>query len=173
VDYEAFRAFWIAGLRGSNLPTIGRDGTEMLDTRSLDRSYKVYVEPLGGQDAPPFHVTAELSWDWHATNTVRGSRTDTELMSEMLGRNQVEDLVTEKPYIRVDVKLHASAPFDKPLPMPAKVAWATWVEETMARLDRIEPPAARRGRAREPHGHDRGSGLAGLAHGEGRVRTWW
>jgi hypothetical protein len=97
------------------------------------------VEPLGGQDAAPFHVTAELSWDWRATNTVRGSRTDSELLSEMLGRDEVVDLVTEKPYLRVDIKLRASAPYDKPLPMPAKTAWAKWVEETMARLDSIEP----------------------------------
>jgi hypothetical protein len=139
VDYETFRALWLQALRESRLPPIGLYGTETLDTRNLDRSYRVYVEPLGGQDAAPFHVTAELAWDWHATNTVRGSRTDTELLSEMLGRDQVEDLVPEKPYIRVDIKLHASAPFDKPLPLPAKAAWAKWVEETMARLDRIEP----------------------------------
>jgi len=139
VDYETFRRLWLEALRASRLPTVGLYGTETLDTRNLDRSYQVYVEPLGGQDAPPFHVTAELSWDWHATNTVRGSRTDSELLSEMLGRDQVEDLVTEKPYMRVDIKLRASAPYDKPLPMPSKAAWAKWVEETMARLDRIEP----------------------------------
>jgi len=139
VDYETFLQLWVEALRASHLPTVGRYGTETLDTRNLDRSYRVYVEPLGGQDAPPFHVTAELSWDWHATNTVRGSRTDSDLLSEMLGRDQVEDLVTEKPSLRVDIKLRASAPFDKPLPMPANAAWAKWVEETMARLDRIEP----------------------------------
>jgi hypothetical protein len=139
VDYETFRQLWVEALRQCRLPTVGRYGTETLDTRNLDRSYKVYVEPLGGQDAPPFHVTAELLWDWHATNTVRGSRTDSDLLSEMLGRDQVEDLAPEKPYLRVDIKLRASAPFDKPLPMPAKAAWAKWVEETMARLDRIEP----------------------------------
>lgn len=139
MDYDTFRALWIEALRASRLPTIGLYGEELLDTRTLDRSYKVYVEPLGAQDALPFHVTAELSWDWHATNTVRGSRSDSELLSEMLGRDQVEDLVTEKPYMRVEIKLRASAPYDKPLPMPARAAWAKWVEETMARLDRIEP----------------------------------
>jgi hypothetical protein len=139
VDYEAFRHIWLYALRASRLPTIGLHGTEMLDTRRLDRSYSVHVEPLGGQDAVPFHVTAELSWDWQATNTVRGSRTDAELLSEMLGRDEIEGLETEKPLIRVDIKLRASAPYDKPLPLPARAAWAKWVEETMARLDRIEP----------------------------------
>lgn len=80
MDYETFRRLWLEALRQCRLPTIGIHGTETLDTRNLNRSYRVYVEPLGGQDAAPFHVTAELSWDWHATNTVRGSRADGELL---------------------------------------------------------------------------------------------
>jgi hypothetical protein len=139
VDYDTFRQIWIKALHASRLPNLGPHATELLDIRHLERSYRSYVEPLGGQDAPPFHVTAELSWVWHATNTVRGTRTDSDMLSEMLGRDQVEELVTDRPFIRVDIKLRASGPFDKPLPMPGKAAWAKWVEETMARLDRIEP----------------------------------
>ncbi len=139
VDYETFRALWIEALRASRLPTIGLHGEEQLETRNLDRSYRVYVEPLGGQDADPFHVTAELSWVWTATNTVRGRSCDEDVLSEMLGRDQSADLVTEQPCVRVDLKLRAAAPYDKPLPMPAKVSWARWVEEVTGRLDRIEP----------------------------------
>lgn len=138
MDYETFRALWIAALRASRLPTIGLQGKEQLDTRSLDRSYRVYVEPLGGQDAEPFHVTAELSWVWTATNTVRGTTRDADVLSEMLGRDQNAELVTEQPCVRVDLGLRAAAPFE-PLPMPAKPAWARWVEEVTGRLDRIEP----------------------------------
>jgi hypothetical protein len=121
------------------LPTIGLYGQEQLDTRNLDRSYRVYVEPLGGQDAAPFHVTAALSWVWTATNTVRGTTRDEDVLSEMLGRDQTADLVTEQPCVRVDLKLRAAAPFDKPLPMPAKTQWARWVDEVTGRLNRIEP----------------------------------
>lgn len=139
VNYETFRARWIAALRASRLPTIGLYGEEQRDTRNLDRSYRVYVEPLGGQDADPFHVTAELSWVWTATNTVRGTTRDEDVLSEMLGRDQTAHLVTEQPCVRVDLKLRAAAPYDKPLPLPAKAAWARWVEEVTGRLDRIEP----------------------------------
>jgi len=139
VDYEAFRTAWTEALRASRLPLIGLHADETLDTRRLDRSYVIYVEPFGGQDAPPFHVTATLSWAWHSTNTVRGTTHDGDVLSEMLGRDQSEDLVTEPPYVRVDIKLSASAPYDKPLPMPSKAAWKAWIHETLERLDRIEP----------------------------------
>ena len=139
MNYESFRTAWTHALRESRLPMIGLYGNEMLDLQSLDRAHKVYVEPLGGQDAPPFHITATLSWDWHALQTARAHTKDEDVLSEMLGRDQTEDLVTEKPHVRIDIKLAASAPYGKPLPMPSKAAWAKWVFETVQRLDHVEP----------------------------------
>jgi hypothetical protein len=46
-----------------------------------------------------------------------------DVLSEMLGRDQAEGLVTEKPCIRVDIKLSARAPYDNPLPTASKAAW--------------------------------------------------
>jgi hypothetical protein len=66
VSYETFLQIWLDVLRASRLPQLGVCGEERLDTRNLDRSYQVYVEPFGGQDTAPFHVTAELSWVWTA-----------------------------------------------------------------------------------------------------------
>jgi hypothetical protein len=64
---------------------------------------------------------------------------DDDVLIEMLGRDGAEDLETEKPLVRVDIKLLAGAPWDKPLPMPSQKAWAAWVREVMGRLERIEP----------------------------------
>ncbi len=139
VDYETFRALWVDTLRESRLLPIGLQGKETLDTRTLDRTYEVHIEPVGGQDAPPFHVTATLSWRWTALNTSRGIYRDEDTLSEMLGRDQTEDLVTEHPHIRVDIELSAAAPYDKPMLMPSTGAWAKWVHETVERLDHIEP----------------------------------
>jgi hypothetical protein len=118
---------------------MGLYGNETLDLRSLDREHKIYVEPLGGQDAPPFHITATLSWSWHALQTARAGTKDEDVLSEMLGRDQAEGLVTEKRCIPVEIKLSARAPYDKPLPMPSKAAWAKWVFEAVRRLDHVEP----------------------------------
>jgi hypothetical protein len=139
MNYESFRSAWDDALRQSRLPMMGLYGNETLDLRSLDRTHKVYVEPLGGQDAPPFHVTATISWSWHALQTARAGTQDEDVLSEMLGRDQAEGLVTEKPCIRVDIKLSARAPYDKPLPMPSKAAWTEWVFEAVERLDHVEP----------------------------------
>ncbi len=139
MHYEAFRAAWNDALRASRLPTVGVYPSETLDTRDLDRNYEVVVEPLGGQDASPFHVTARLSWKWSSLNTVRNATRDEDVLVEMLGRDQASELVIEKPYVPVDIQLRASAPYAKPLPMPGRAAWAKWVRETLQRLDHIEP----------------------------------
>ena len=139
VNYETFRAAWANALHESRLPTRGVDPTETLDLRRFDRTYQIHVEPLGGQDAPPFHIRATLSWTWNSMNTVRGTTRDEDVLAEMLGRDPAKDLVTEQPYVRVDIQLSASAPYGKPLPMPSKAAWAKWVHETVERLDHVEP----------------------------------
>jgi hypothetical protein len=139
VTYENFRTAWRDALRESGLSTISPTAVETLDTRSLDRTYAVHVEPLGGQDAPPFHVTAALSWRWDILNTARAQTCDEDVLSEMLGRDGAADLVTEKPCVLVDIKLEASAPHGKPLPLPAKSALRNWVHEMLSRLDSIEP----------------------------------
>lgn len=138
VDYEAFRTAWTHALRESRLQAL-HEATETLDTRSLDRSHTIYVEPLGGQDAPPFHVTASLSWAWDTLNTTRARTCDEDVLTEMLGRDVACELVSEKPCVRVDIKLTASAPHGKPMPLPARSAWRQWVNETLSRLHDIEP----------------------------------
>lgn len=134
MDYETFRQLWLDALRASRLRPVGPYGEEQLETRRLDRSYRIYVEPVGGQGAAPFFVTAKLSWAWPAINTLRGSTTDGEVLAEMFGRGQAGELEPEKPIIRIDVELRASAPYDKPLPLPSRGGWASWVEEVTARL---------------------------------------
>ncbi|MFZ5890013.1 MAG: hypothetical protein ACOY0T_03010 [Myxococcota bacterium] len=141
MDYDCFRAVWNNALLESRLPTIGLHASETLDTRTLDRSHTVYVEPLGCQDARAFHVSATLSWSWHALHTARATTRDDDVLTEMLGRDGAEGLETEKPYIRVDIKLTARAPYGQPLPMPSKAAWANWAPETMGRLETTEPLA--------------------------------
>jgi hypothetical protein len=144
VRYEELKAAWDEALRESRLPAIGgRDGgEERLDLRSMDRSYEVYVEPIGGQHLEPFHVTAALSWRWSSVLTARSRSTEEGLLDELLGRERsrkVKTVKTDRPWLRVDIALRASAPYGKPLPMPGKAAWTRWVHEAMGRLERIEP----------------------------------
>ncbi|MBK8997740.1 MAG: hypothetical protein IPM35_18610 [Myxococcales bacterium] len=137
--YEEFRAAWDLALRESKLGTFGFDSEETLNTRTTDRSYEVHVEPLGGQDARPFHVTATLSFRWDALHTARAATTEEDMLVTLFGRDGAADLKTDKPWLRVDIKLSATLPWETPMPMPSNAAWARWVREVTGRLDNIEP----------------------------------
>jgi hypothetical protein len=139
MSYEAFRHAWESTLAESKLPTVRPSADETLDLRSLDRHYEVTVEPLGGQDAPPFRVTASLSWKWDALLTARALTTEDDMLITVFARDGAPHLETQKPYLRVDIKLTASLPYGKPRPMPSQTAWTRWTRETMGRLERIEP----------------------------------
>lgn len=136
--YEEFKAAWNEALRDSGLPTFNL-GKETLDLGSMDRTCEVFLEPIGGQHVEPFHVTAALSWRWDVAMAARMRSTEEGLLTELLGRERSYKTRTDRPWLRVDIALHASTPYGKPLPMPTKAAWTKWVREAMGRLERIEP----------------------------------
>jgi hypothetical protein len=138
--YEDFLATWTVALQEAGLPLMGPFlGEQTLDLRSLERRYEVYVQPLGGQDAKPFHVAAKLSWSWDALKTARSRSTEEDALRELLGVTRKSSPRTERPWLRVDVALCASLPYGKPLPMPGPAKWSSWVREVGARLENIEP----------------------------------
>src|SRR5690554_6546130 len=139
MQYEQFLSAWNYALRESRLRTIGVHPEERLDTRNLDREYKVYLEPLGGQDAEPFTVTAAVWFRWDALNTARVSTTEEDMLTILLGHVDAGLVQTEPPNIRIDIELHATLPWGTTLPLPPRQAWASWVEEVTRRLDDIEP----------------------------------
>lgn len=137
VNYDEFRSAWIAALARSQLPKFtGHE--ESLDLRCLDRKYASHVEPLGGQDAAPFHVTAKLSWTWDALHTARSATIEEDVVTEMFGRGG-HNVTTKNPWLRVDVEFRATSPYDKPFPMPSTRAWRAWVTESMSRVVVTEP----------------------------------
>jgi hypothetical protein len=52
VTYDEFQHAWILARQESGLPLLSAyEGDEMLDPRSLSRTFETFVEPLGGQEA--------------------------------------------------------------------------------------------------------------------------
>lgn len=140
MNYDEFRKAWGRALRESGLPLLSaREGDATLDLRSMDRTFTTYVEPLGGQEAEPFHVAATLSWRWDSLLTARTATTEEDMLVELLGREDSRAVETERPWLRVDVTLHASLPYGKPIAMPAPSVWAKWAREAHGRLNEIEP----------------------------------
>lgn len=138
MNYDEFTAAWSHALRESGLRSMS-SARESLTMRSLDRHYEIYVEPVGGQDAAPFHVTAALSWVWSALDTARMRSTEEDLLHEVLGDQASRVTDSDEAWLRIDVSLRASLPHGQPLPWPDAAAWASWRHESVTRLERIEP----------------------------------
>ncbi|HWO09898.1 MAG TPA: hypothetical protein VNN80_10480 [Polyangiaceae bacterium] len=145
MDYDSFRAAWAHALRRSGLRRIDPYPSETLDTRTLQRSYETLIEPLGGQDAEPFHVLATVGFEWDALNDARGRVGDDGVLAELVGRDAAEELSSGPRFVRVELVLSARGPYGNPLPLPAPAAWQKWARETLRRLEDIEPllPAER------------------------------
>lgn len=137
--YEEFRHAFDDAVRQSKLGMIGLQGQETMDLRSLVRTYEIHVEPLGGQDAEPFFVAASLSFEWDALSTARTAAREEDMLMTLFGPDSVPKRKTTKPFHRIDISLKASLMHGKELPMPSSRAWASWAEETMGRLEDIEP----------------------------------
>jgi hypothetical protein len=115
------------------------EGTETLNLRHLDRRFESFVEPVGGQQAEPFHVAASLAWRWDALFTARTNSTEEDMLTQIIGRDINRKARTTRSAMRVEVTLSANLPYGKAIPMPAPAAWAKWAREVHGRLESIEP----------------------------------
>jgi hypothetical protein len=136
MDHDEFKAAWDNALREAGLERLV-PATETIDARTMERRYEVAVLPIGGQTAEPFHVTALLSWRWDAVQSARSRSTEEDLLTEVLGH--AEDVDTEVRRLRIDIVLRASLPWGNAIPMPSPASWRRWMEETLGRLERVEP----------------------------------
>jgi hypothetical protein len=139
VDYDEFKAAFMSALRDSRLPMIGLAPDEVLGLRSGDRVLTVGVEPFDRDMARPFHVAATISFRWDAFQTARTVTCEEDLLVELVGRDDAEDIETEQPWLRVDIKLRAGVEWGKGIPMPPPATWARWSREALGRLETIEP----------------------------------
>lgn len=139
MKYEEFVREWSEALRASGLPIFGVGAEEKLDLHSLDRSYEIRLEPVGGQDAEPFTVAARLGWRWTALHTARSTWREEEVLTELHGRDGAIELETVPPWLRVDIVLHAALPWGQTRPMPPREIWGRWVSEVRERFEGLEP----------------------------------
>jgi len=139
MNYDEFKSSFLASLKDSGLPLISAGlGEEILDLRSMDRTCTVHVEPVGRQIGGPFRVTGSISWRWDALHTARTATREEDLLTELLGREEGGEIDTERPRLRVDIRLRAGLDYGKSIPLPAAKAWAKWGREALGRLENVE-----------------------------------
>ena len=137
MDYEQFRTRFLEALDAAGLLRAFPWPMEAVSLDSMSRTYRIIVR-RSAQQPRPFYVSATLSWEWDAALAARSATTEEDLLIELLGRDGYY-LVTEQPWLRVDVTLTASLPVDSPLPMPGADTWRRWAAEVNARLSPLLP----------------------------------
>jgi len=138
MDYDAFKLAFMSALQEARLRLLNPQGEEWLDRRTLDREYRVYVEPVGSEVSPPFRVTASISFRWDALLTARMATCEEDVITELYGRDPGRAVQTEKPWVRVDIRLRAGLDWGESLPMPSRDSWAGWTREALARLESVD-----------------------------------
>jgi hypothetical protein len=142
MDYDTFRTLWQEALARAELMAAPFWPTETIDVRRMDRTYRVSLSLHQVEQARPFYVTAGLSWRWDALLSARAATTEEDLLVELLGDDGY-DQDTDRPWVRVDVTLHATLPADAPLPMPDADAWRRWIGTVMHEMESLLPPDLR------------------------------
>ncbi|MCP4538960.1 MAG: hypothetical protein GY832_17635 [Chloroflexi bacterium] len=138
MNYDQFRAIWHETLKDAGLLPFPPFPSETVELRWMSREYGISVSLRRIPRAGPFHVTARLSWKWNAAQAARTTTTEEDLLIEILGQDGYY-LVTERPWLRVDITLRATLPMNSPLPMPDTDAWRHWTAEVTTRLAPLLP----------------------------------
>lgn len=142
MNYDEFRTLWHEALDTAGLLPSPLWPSEAVDLRWMSRTYSLYVSLDHGHRARPFHTTAHLGWRWDAALAARTATTEEDLLIELLGQDGYY-LVTERPWLRVDVTLRATLPMDSPLPMPDADAWRHWTAEVDSQVAPFLPIESR------------------------------
>jgi len=138
MNYDQFRTIWHEALNVAGLMPFPPRPMEAVELDWLSRTYRISVSLRGVQRAGPFYISAGLSWKWDAALAARSATTEEDLLIEVLGQDGYY-LVTEQPWLRVDLTLRATLPADAPIPIPDTNAWRRWVAEVTTRLTPLLP----------------------------------
>ena len=137
MDYPQFRTWFLEALDAAGLMRALPWPVEAVSLDSMRRTYRIIVR-RSVQQPRPFTVDATLSWEWDAALAARSATSEEDLLIGLLGRDGYY-LVTEQPWLRMDVTLTASLPMDSPIPMPEADTWRRWAAEVNARLSPLLP----------------------------------
>jgi hypothetical protein len=139
MNYEQFHTIWHEALAQAGLMSVPPPKpSETIDLAWLSRTYRINVRPGHSQPKDSFSVSASLGWQWDALQDARGTFREEEILTELMGR-AASNLNTVPPWLRIDVTLRGSLPFDSPIPIPDPARWQRWTAEVIDRLGSLLP----------------------------------
>jgi len=138
MTYDTFKSLWTSALADAGLlHSIGRP-EETVDLGHMDRRYTAYVRDLGSSPEP-FHISCKLSWRWDVLQSARTSTTEEDMLTQLHGRDESADMDTERPWLRVDVRLHASLQWGDAQRMPGKATWKRFATAVAKKVTPLFP----------------------------------
>jgi hypothetical protein len=135
MNHDAFRSAWLDALRAAGLLGYPDAPEDLIDVGSMARKHSLRVGMGAKQSAEPFFATMRLGWTWSPMHAARTHTNEEDLLAELLGREQAEAVVTERPWIRVDVELHATLPWGKPLWLSDTRSLDRWTKAVLVALE--------------------------------------
>ncbi len=136
--YEEFKALWERAFQQAGPRQIGVRGDETIDLGNVSRRYEAFFEGITRPE--PFHVSAKLSWRWDALASARTSTTEEDMLTTLFGDRTAKR--TARPWVRVDVSLHASLMDQQRVPVPDPSIWPGWLREVETRMEPLLPQSS-------------------------------
>jgi hypothetical protein len=107
---------------------------ETIDLVDTVRSWKVYVCRVAPQSAEPFHVSAEIGFEWSPVDAARAYTCEEDLLTELVGRRR-RPIRTERRWTRIDLSLHAGLPYGSMTSMPESHVLGAWTASVVEKAD--------------------------------------
>jgi hypothetical protein len=140
MNYQEFRDLWHETLREARLQIPYPIGpTEKIDLSNMSRSYECVIHAGLRPKSEPFHLSVKIEWDWDATISARYETTEEDMLMQIFGEFGIHTEDTIPPWLRMDVSLHASMPYDTAYPLPSLDQWQRWVRQVSDELQSILP----------------------------------
>ena len=139
MNYTTFKSIFTNALAEAHLLGPAARPKETIDLENMDRRYSVRLGLDGPQKAEPFTVTCKLGWRWDALQSARVVTTEEDMLTELHGRDEAANMDTERPWLRVDVKLCATFPWGKGSTMPNKSTWKRFLKDVTRKVAPLMP----------------------------------
>lgn len=109
---------------------------ETIDLAHTARSWKVHVFGAALPSADPFHVSAEIGFEWSPVDAARAYTTEEDLLTELVGRRR-RPIRTQRRWTRIDLSLHASLPYGSTTSMPDSRVLGSWTASVVEEADAV------------------------------------
>ena len=134
VRYPEFRDRLERVLQDAGLFAFGFNRTETIDLANTSRHWKSYIISGALQKAEPFHISAEIGFDWSPFNEARAYSCEEDLLTELIGKRK-EATRTAPRWNRVNLSLRASLPYGSTTLMPDPQLFGPWYGSIVDKVD--------------------------------------